>query len=126
MNLINAEDHGWSLSIYDGNKRTFHYECTWEDDIDINQEEYDRDRIVELINKNPNKLQSVTPLDITKVFYIANIEEAFETDTVHQIADLLRLENYEWISYEYVRRGFKEDLIDMQKGIKFVNSIFSF
>lgn len=127
IHLVNAEDHGWSFSIYDGKKRTFHYECTWEEDIEINQDEYNRERIVELINSNPNKMQSVTPLDITKIFYISDFEEIFERNPVNQVAGLLGLEHFEWISYEYVQREYKENPSEIQnKGIRIVKSVFSF
>ncbi|GMK37187.1 hypothetical protein PCCS19_02400 [Paenibacillus sp. CCS19] len=127
VHLINAEDHGWSLSIYDGNRRTFHFECTWEDEIEINQDEYNRERIVDLINQNPNKLRSVTPLDITKIFYISDFEELFEREPVNQITELLRIDNFEWISYDYVQREYKENPMEMNnKGIKTVNGLFRF
>jgi len=127
VHLINAEDHGWSISIYDGNKRTFHFECSWEEEVEINQDEYNRKRMVDLINQNPNKLSWVTPLDITKIFYISDFEELFERDPVNQIAGLLRLDNYEWISFEYVQTEHKENPREMiNKGIKIINGFFSF
>lgn len=125
VHLINAEDHGWSLSIYDGNKRTFHFECTWEEDMEINQDEYNRERIVDLINQNPHKLRTATPLDMTKIFYFSDLDELFERDPVHQIAELLRLDNYEWVSYEYVQRECVENPIEMKnKGVIPVNGFF--
>jgi hypothetical protein len=127
IHLINAEDHGWSLSIYDGKKRTFHYECTWEEDIEINQDEYHRDRLVELINSNPHKNRSITPLDITRIFYVSDLEELFEREPVTEIAELLRLDNYEWISYDYVQREYRENPNEIKnKGIRLVNSWFPF
>lgn len=121
VHLINAEDHGWSISVYDGNKRAFHFECAWEEEVEINQDEYNRERMVELINQNPNKLSVVTPLDITKVFYFSDFEEFFERDPVNQIAGLLRLDNYKWVSYEYVQAEYKENSSEViNKGIKMV------
>lgn len=127
IHLIHAEDHGWSLSIYDGSRRTFHFECTWEEEIEVNQDEYHRERLVDLINLNPNKPRLVTPLDITKIFYISDFEEAMEREPVNQIAELLRLDNYEWNSYEYVQREYKDNPTEMKnKGIEIVNGIFTF
>ncbi|MCK8487534.1 hypothetical protein M0651_10155 [Paenibacillus sp. MBLB2552] len=127
VHLINAEDHGWSISIYDGRKRTFHYECNWEEEIDINQDEYNRERFVDLVNSNPYQQKTVTPLDITKVFYVSDFEELFERNPVQQVAELLGFENYEWISYEYSLREAKENPEGFKnKGIKTVNSIFTF
>ncbi|PWV94456.1 hypothetical protein DFQ01_13021 [Paenibacillus cellulosilyticus] len=127
VHFVNAEDHGWSISIYDENKRTFHYECTWEDDIEINQDEYNRERMVELINQNPNKLTSVTPLDITKIFYVSDFDDLAERDPVHQIASLLRLEHYEWISFHYVQSEYKENPTEMSnRGIRIIKGLLSF
>ncbi|PRX72584.1 hypothetical protein B0G52_105137 [Cohnella sp. SGD-V74] len=93
----------------------------------MNQDEYHRERLVDLINLNPNKPRSVTPLDITKIFYISDFEEAMERDPVNQIAELLRLENYEWNSYEYVQQEYKDNPTEMNnKGIEIVNGIFTF
>lgn len=126
LHLINAEDHGWSISIYEGKQRTFHYECSWEEDIEINQDEYDRDRFVELVNRNPNKLKSVTPLDITKIFYVSDYEEIFESNPLHQVAELLRLEHYEWISYEYNQCEYKENPKEfLNREIKVVRSLLT-
>ena len=127
IHLINAEDHGWSISVYDGRKRTFHYACTWEEDIEIDQEEYNRERMVQLINNNPHRTQTVTPLDITKVFYAADVEELFERDPVAQITKLLGLVHFEWTSYEYMTREYQENADGMLKrGIKRVNGLLSF
>jgi len=95
--------------------------------MEVNQDEYHRERLVELINLNPNKPRSVTPLDITKIFYISDFEEAMEREPVNQIAELLKLENYEWNSYEYVQREYKDNPTAMNnKGIEIVNGIFTF
>lgn len=127
LHLINAEDHGWSVSIYDGKKRTFHYECTWEEEIEINQDEYNRDRFVELANTNPNKLKLITPLDVTKIFYISDFEQLFENHPVNQIAELLRLEHFEWMSYDYLQNEIKENPnVISNKGVRVVNRLFSY
>ncbi|WP_088043250.1 hypothetical protein [Bacillus sp. EAC] len=127
IHLINAEDHGWSLSIYDGIKRTFHFECSWEEDIEINQDEYHRERLVELINSNPHKVKPITPLDITQIFYVSDFEELIEKNPVTQVANLLRLEHFEWISYDYVQKDYKEDPQEIKnKGILIVNNWIPF
>lgn len=127
IHLINAEDHGWSLSIYDGRKRTFHYECSWDEDLEINQDEYYRDRLVELINANPNKIRTVSPLDITQIFYVLDLEELFEKNPVTQVANLLGLEHFEWISYDYVQKDYKENPKEIKnKGIQIVNNWIPF
>lgn len=80
-----------------------------------------------MVNSNPNKQKIVTPLDITKVFYVSDFEELFERNPVQQVAELLGFENYEWISYEYSLREAKENPEGFKnKGIKTVNSIFTF
>lgn len=127
IHLINAEDHGWSLSIYDGKKRSFHYECNWDEELEINQDEYHRDRLVELVNSNPHKFKSITPLDITKIFYIRDMEELFEREPVNEIAKLLRLEHYEWLSYDYLHEEHKENPKEIKdKGIRVVNGWLPF
>ncbi|QMV40039.1 hypothetical protein [Cohnella cholangitidis] len=127
VHLIHAEDHGWSFSIYDGNKRSCHYECTWEEELEINQDDYNRDRIVELVNSNPHNPNPVTPLDITKIFYIRDMEDLFEKEPVDQIAKLLGLSNYEWLSYDYMESEFRDNEQELRnKGIISVKSIMSF
>lgn len=127
IHLIHAEDHGWTFSIYDGNKRTCHFECTWEEDIEINQEDYHRDRIVELINNNPYRSRPVTPLEITKIFYINDFDEMFENNPVDQLAELLGLQHYEWLSYDYLQNDIKANPSEVEgKGIKVVSGILGF
>jgi hypothetical protein len=127
IHLIHAEDHGWSLSIYDNKNRTFHYECNWDEDLEINQDEYHRERLVELINSNPNKIRTVIPLDITKIFYVTDLEELFEKKPVSEIANLLRLEHFEWLSYDYVQRDYKENPNELKnKGIRLVHNWLPF
>ncbi|MCR2803881.1 hypothetical protein [Paenibacillus soyae] len=127
LHLLHAEDHGWQLSVYEGRKRTFHYTCEWEEELSIDQEEYDRHKMVELINRNPYKIKSVTPLDITKIFYVTDYEDIIERNPVHQIAELLRLEHYEWLSYDYMQRDCKENPEELTgQGIRYVQPLFSF
>ncbi|TYP74871.1 hypothetical protein [Paenibacillus methanolicus] len=119
VHLIHAEDHGWSFSVYDGNKRACHYACTWEEEIEIDQDGYDRGRVVELINANPRRPRTVKPLDITRILYVSDFDDIADRDPVGQLAELLALENYAWLSYDYMHRETRDNpaLLEAQ-GIK--------
>jgi hypothetical protein len=69
----------------------------------------------------------VTPLDITKIFYISDYEDFSERNPIQEIVSLLGIEHYEWVSYEYAQREYKENPVEFgRKGITLVNGIVPF
>jgi hypothetical protein len=55
LHYIFAEDHGWSLSIFERTTKTFHYDCSWDEGVGNNYQEINKNKIVEIINRNPSR-----------------------------------------------------------------------
>lgn len=79
------------------------------------------------MNIKPHNSQPVTPLDITKLFYVSDFDELFEKNPVNQLASLLGLQHYEWLSYDYLQSEIKDNPTELaNKGIRIVNGILGF
>ncbi|KGE16808.1 hypothetical protein [Paenibacillus wynnii] len=122
LHYIYAEDHGWSLSVFEGTNQTFHYECTWEEEVENNYQEINKSKIIEIMNRNPSKEKDITAFEISKYFKIRDQEELFELIPAYRVAELIGLSNFEWISYEYMEMDQNDNSNPVgDKGIIIVN-----
>ncbi|MFD2612701.1 hypothetical protein [Paenibacillus gansuensis] len=108
VHYIFAEDHGWTLSIYERAEQVFHYDCVWEEEVDSNYGEFNLNKVVDVINANPVQNAKVTLEELQPLFHITEFEQAFELSPAYRVAELLGMPYYEWLSYEYV----KSDMAD--------------
>jgi hypothetical protein len=106
VHLIYAEDHGCSFSIYEGTNRVCHYECVWEEELEVVHDQFDADVILKLMNKGQSKHTKHT---IIELFNPDNYEELFDNNPIEQLAGLLDLSNYQWVSYDYVASEFENN-----------------
>jgi hypothetical protein len=103
LHYINAEDHGWAFNIYEGIIQTSHYECTWEEDITIDQQDLNPEKVQSIISSNQQLQQPITTIELIDLLTPEDLEQLFETTPAEQFAQLVGLENYEWVSYDYVQ-----------------------
>lgn len=97
LHFINAEDHGWGFTIYNGNRQISGYECFWEEDLTIDDSELDIKVIGKIIECGDEKIK-----DIKDILYVQDIEEAAEKNVAESFAKLIGLKYHEWVSYNYV------------------------
>ena len=45
LHYVNAEDHGWGFSVFDGTDAVSTYEIEWTDEVDVDDEELDLDAL---------------------------------------------------------------------------------
>lgn len=93
-----AEDHGWFFSIYQGDKRVSHYECIWEEELEVNDTELNKDLLIKLIEEPTGK---VNLEEIEAFLHPEEIEEIFENPVYNRFAEEIGLQYFEWLSYSY-------------------------
>jgi len=109
VHFVNAEDHGWYFSIYNDSKQVCHYECMWSYDIEIDDSKLNYDVLMELIQSN-NTERNIEKQDLEQILHPQSFEEIFEEpSSPSRIADLLGLENYQWVSFQYVAQDYYGD-----------------
>ena len=101
VHFVNAEDFGWYFSIYDGNKKSCHYECMWQDEIEIADEEFSMD-VFESFVQQCNSGTIVDKKEVEGLLHPKGVDTIFNKKPAYRIADLLGLKNYQWVSFEYV------------------------
>jgi len=97
LHFMNAEDHGWGFTLYDGNKQISQYSCFWEEDLIIEDSDLNIKALGEIIEHKNEKIK-----DIKDILYIQEIEEVFEKNVAKAFADLIGVTYHEWVSYDYV------------------------
>lgn len=103
-----AEDHGWTFSLYEGDRRICHYEAFWEEELAVDMSAFRANPLIRLVNANPANAEPASEAAIAELLNMNNIEEVFEGRVVDRIAQLLGLEHYEWLSYEGVANNAEE------------------
>ena len=104
LHYVSAEDHGWSFTLYDRHEIISSYRCDWNDDIDVDDSGYSR-----------AALQKVAPAaspalldDFERRLHPKDFDELFEAEPAKLLAQALRLEHYDWLSYDYMDRDFQD------------------
>jgi hypothetical protein len=104
---VNAEDHGWSLTLWEGSEERSHYEAEWTEDMSVDRARHRPDEVRRMLSaalpaKRLARLEAVidAPVD----------DEAWEqwlTDGMPAVraADALGLPNTTWMSGDYLRHG---------------------
>lgn len=100
VHYVYAEDHGWTLTIFNKRLLVFDYRCHWEDELVIEADVLDLSLLRELIAE-----QGQEEVGLVALFHPDNAEALFETDPppAYQIAERLALPHFAWVSDDYVR-----------------------
>lgn len=98
-----AEDHGWTLNIYQKSENILSYDCDWTyKEIRIKDNGLNLAILKKIIGK-PS--QEKDDHFWKKVFYPKNHNDIFENELPsYNIAKLLSLPFYEWLSYDYIKK----------------------
>ncbi|MFC5406449.1 hypothetical protein [Cohnella soli] len=63
-----------------------------------------------MINKNPEKQNEITIFEIAKLLNIDDFTEIFELTPAYQVAELIGIRKYQWLSYDGMERDKDEFL----------------
>ncbi len=107
---VYGEDHGWYFSIYRNSEMVCHYECWWEDEIAVNEEEFDRKVVEALVAQNSGA--TLDPDTLDAILHPHDLD--IMNPPAYRFAELLGLTYYKWLSYHYVELSFdrEEHLFD--------------
>ena len=100
LHYVHAEDHGWSIRIYNKNTLAFHFEVQYEEDME-GEQDLDLTELLSVINLDTDSYESLDG-------------QLLEDPAPEEIAELVGLVNYDWISYSYVQNE-KEQFPDQFK-----------
>lgn len=95
LHYVYAEDHGWSIRLFDKSEEVSQYFCDWDDEIRIRNSKFDLKPFFKngLIDEQSNIAELLTP----KTF-----DELFDNEPYYKMAQELGLPYYDWMSYHYV------------------------
>ena len=102
LHYAHAEDHGWDLSIYSGTQRLSHYECRWEMDVEVRDEELDLDVVFTTAQQHGS---SATIEELQTLLHPKSVSDIIDFvggTPADKVADALALPFYSWISWDYV------------------------
>lgn len=105
MHLVNAEDHGWQFSLYEGRDRKSDYSCMWEDDVQVTDDDLDLGLVRRLVIGSAQRKSDTVDEEIHRILYPESIDalfEEFEGSPAYAFAQLIGLRDYEWISWHYM------------------------
>ena len=104
LHYVSAEDHGWSFALYDGSKIVSGYRCEWDDDIQVDDSQYLRKALQQLVTS----LQPSLLDEFEKQLHPTDFDELFEADPSKVFAQALGLAHYDWLSYDYVAHNIHD------------------
>jgi hypothetical protein len=108
LHYVNAEDHGWSFSLFDKGHAVSRYSCEWDNEIRFNDSGYSRAALQQLV-------PSVQPAlldDFERWLRPGDFDQLLEAEPARLLAQGLGLEHYEWLSYDYVHRDRQDSSED--------------
>jgi hypothetical protein len=106
---LNAEDHGWTFSVYQGTEVTCAYGCSWEGSIEVEESTLDMKVLEGIIAPNlPDQAhEAVVALD--RLLHPESFEHltAYFAHTEgnnpgHGFAEIMGLQHFHWLSTHYM------------------------
>ena len=110
VHYLNAEDHGWTFTIFQGAEVVCAYGCSWEDELAIEDARLDLTVIDHIIQANalepmtslPQVQALLHPEDLEQV--AAYFKHTEGRNPGHGFAEAIGLEFFHWISSDSVAR----------------------
>lgn len=116
VHYANACDHGFYLSIYYENKLISHYELVFDDDPILNEEpkiKDDRFQIEPLYQLIEENKQDLTLEELQLKLFPENVSEMlYDTSLAEELAQLLGITHYSWISFHYLNNEYKNGTLN--------------
>jgi hypothetical protein len=114
LHYVSAEDHGWSFALFDRGKVVSGYRCDWDDEIRVDDSRYSRAVLQQLV---PSAAPALFD-DFERWLHPTDFDELFEAEPSKLLAQALGLENYDWLSYDYMARDFPDSPEDYPEVIE--------
>jgi hypothetical protein len=114
---VNAEDHGWSLTAWDGTTEVSHYEAEWTDDIAADTSRLDVDalgaRLGGVEGADVDALRTILADDLSGLDVQEVVRWVQIGNPGHRAAAAIGLTNVSWLSGDYLRNddGRVEDAV---------------
>ncbi|UJF36032.1 hypothetical protein [Paenibacillus hexagrammi] len=101
LHYVYAEDHGWSLFLFQDEREVSRYICNWDDEIRIDNLGMDIQAFFNLglIHESNFQAEWLQP---------QSFEELFDTEPCYKMAQALGIAYYDWISYHSVLHNANE------------------
>jgi hypothetical protein len=95
-----ADDHGWAFDVVKARKPILRYECSWEEEIEVDGK------------ISHAALQQALGMELPRlageagatVLYPESIEQLLEVKPAYSFAKAIGLTNYRWLAYDYLSR----------------------
>jgi hypothetical protein len=102
LHYVSAEDHGWSFALFERGEIVSAYGCEWEDDeIRVDDSKYSREALLRVV-------PSARVEDFESKLHAEDFDELFEAEPSKVFAAAVGLENYDWLSYDYMATDYSE------------------
>ena len=95
-----AEDHGWAFDVFKSKKRILKYECSWEEDIEVEG----KVSHAELQTALGMELPALAGEAGAAALYPESIEELLDLKPAYAFAKAIGLSNYRWLAFDYLAR----------------------
>lgn len=110
VHYLNAEDHGWTFTIYQGGDVACAYGCSWEDELSVETSRLDLGVIDHIIQANA--LEPMTSVEqVQALLHPESLEQLAVylrhtegRNPGHGFAEAIGLEFFHWLSSDYVAR----------------------
>ena len=102
LHYVCAEDHGWSFALYDRARVISSYRCDWDNDISIDDDKYSRAPLEPYAT--PARAELLNTFE--QQMHPKDFDELDEPSKL--LAQALGLENYDWLSYDYMASDFPD------------------
>lgn len=105
LHLVSAEDYGWYFSVYQGIKLVSHFECYWEEDLYVHDQELDLPLLKELIRTKIKPTTEGWMEELDQLLYPREFDYAHNPATT--FTNLLGVQNIDWVAYSCVREDYE-------------------
>jgi hypothetical protein len=100
LHYVSAEDHGWSFTLFNDAEVVSAYRCDWDEDVRTDDSRYSRSALEETVPSADQELLD----EFESHLHPTDVDEVFEVEASKLLAQALRLEHYDWLSYDYIAR----------------------
>lgn len=105
LHYVSAEDHGWSFCLFEQATPVSRYHCYWNDDVQFDDAGYSRPALERVVPT----AQRARLDELEQHLRPEDIDAAVGSDTAKLLAEALNLENYDWLSYDYIERDMARE-----------------
>lgn len=125
---LNAEDHGWLFTVFDGERPMSSYGCSWEEDLEIQDDQLDPALVEQLVRTGAVDPDTAAE-QAERLLHPAGIDQVltYFTHTEgrnpgHGFAEVLGLEHFHFLSSDYLAKDANDVLVGIS-GVRTVGTV---